>query len=132
MTITEAFKQYNAFLKNIDLSICAENSDGELVVRLWDHLLSKPSDNTVRYMDHIQMWSGPGYYELGLALDKAKENNQVIRAVIAHTENPKEVEAGQDASKFKSTYSVQKNWIGRLEAWDGSIFEVRFKLAEAC
>ena len=77
-------------------------------------------------MGHISMWSGPGNYELGLALDKAKENNQVIRAVIAHTENPVEVEAGQDASKFKSTYSVRENWIGNLEAWDGNNYEIKF------
>lgn len=132
MTITEAFKQYNAFLKNIDRSICAENSDEELVIRLWDHLLGKPSDNTVRYKDHMSTWSSPGNYELGLALDKAKETNQVIRAVIARTENPIEVEAGQDTNKFKSTYSVRKNWIGSLEFWDGSVFEVKFKLAETC
>ena len=126
MTITEAFMQYNALLKNIDLSICSENSDEELVIRLWDHRFGKTSNNTIRYMDHILRWSGPGNYELSLALDKAKESNQVIRAVIAHTENLEEVEAGQDASKFKSTYSVRENWIGSLEVWDGNSYEIKF------
>ena len=128
MTITEAFKQYNAFLKNIDLSICAENSDEELVVRLWDHCFAKPSDNTVRYKDHMPMWSSPGNYEFGLALDKAKETNQVIRAVIARTENPVEVEAGKDPNKFKSTYSVRENWVGSLKFWDGDKYEIEFKI----
>lgn len=129
MTIIEAFKQYNAFLKNIDLSICAENSDEELVIRLWAHCIAKSSGNVIRYKDHIPRWSGPGNYELGLALDKTMETNQVIRAVIAHSENLRKVEAGQDARKFKNTYSVCENWIGSLESWDGDVFEVKFKLA---
>ncbi len=128
MTIIEAFKQYNAFLKNINLSICAENSNEELVIRLWNHHFGKPTDNTIRYEDYLSRWSGPGNYELSLALDKARETNQVIRAVIAHTENPKEVDAGYDASKFKSTYSVRKDWIGNLEVWDGQNFEIKFDL----
>ena len=52
----------------------------------------------------------------------------MIRAVIAYTENPKEVEAGQDASKFKSTYSVRKNWVGTLELWDGNNYEIKFEI----
>lgn len=123
-----AVKQYNAFLRNINWSICAENSGEELVVRLWDHHFGKPSDNTIRYKDHIPSWSGLGNYELSRALDKAKETNQVIRAVIAHTESPKAVETEQDASKFKSTYSVRKDLIGSLEVWDGNNFEVKFEL----
>lgn len=132
MTITEAFKQYNAFLKNIDLSICAENSDGELVIRLWGHCITKPTDSVIQYKDHIPRCSGPGNYELGLALDKAKETNQVIRAVIAHSENLKKVETGQDANRFKNNYTVCEDWIGSLVFWDGSVFDVRFKLAKAC
>lgn len=128
MTITEAFKQYNAFLRNIDLSICAENHDEELVIRLWGHCVAKSSDNIIRYRDHIVRWSGPGNYELCLALDKAKETNQVIRAVVAHSEKPKEVEAGKDARKFRSTYSVRENWVGNLEFWDGYIYEIKFWL----
>jgi hypothetical protein len=126
MTITEAFKKYNAFLRNIDLSICAENSDGELVIRLWDHYFGESSDNFMLYKDHIASWPGPGNSELSSALDKAKEINQVIRAVVAHTENPKEVEAGQDANKFKNTYSVREDWTGSLEVWDGNNYEIKF------
>ena len=132
MTITEAFMQYNAFLKNIDLSICAENSDEELVIRLWAHCIAKSSDNSILYKDNIPIWSGPGNYELSLALDKTMETNQVIRAVIAHSENLKKVEAGQDANRFKNNYLVCEDWVGSLEFWDGSVSEVRFKLAEAC
>ena len=132
MTVTEAFKKYNALLRNIDLSICAENSDEELVIRLWGHCIAKSSDSVIRYKDHIPRWSGPGNYELGLALDKAKETNQIIRAVIAHSENIKKVEAGQDANRFKNNYSVCEDWISSLEFWDGNIFEVKFKPAETC
>ena len=42
------------------------------------------------------------------AQDKAKATNQVIRAVIAHTENPIEVEAGQDPSKFKPRFPIRE------------------------
>ena len=127
MTITEAFKRYNAFLKNIDLSICAENSDEELVIRLWGHCITKLSDNTIRYKDHIPRWSGPGNYELSLALDKAKETNQVIRAVIAYSENLEKVKNGQDASRFKNNYLVPENWVGTLEFWDGNNYEIKFR-----
>ncbi len=130
MTITEAFKKYNAFLRNIDLSICAENSDEELVIRLWDHHFGESSDNAILYKEHITSWPGPGNCELSSALDKAKEINQVFRAVVAYTENPKEVEAGQDASKFKSTYSVRENWIGNLEVWDGNNYVIKFEIAQ--
>jgi len=127
MTITEAFKKYNAILKNIDLSICAENYDEELVIRLWGHCVVNSSDNTIRYRDQLIRWSGPGNYELCLALDKAKETNQIIRAVIAHGKNLEAVEAWQDASKYKNAYSVRKNWIGTLEFWDGYTYEIKFR-----
>ncbi|MGR3220107.1 MAG: hypothetical protein ACUZ8H_09875 [Candidatus Anammoxibacter sp.] len=44
MLFTEAFRRHKAKLKNINWSICAENSDGELVVSLWDHHFSNPKD----------------------------------------------------------------------------------------
>ena len=118
MIITEAFRRYNATLKNVQWSVCAENSKDELVVSIWEHHFEKPYDNTVKCKDNVSRWSGHGNRELRVALNKAKENNPIIRAVIARTENPKAFEAGQDASKFKNTYSVREDWIGNLEVWD--------------
>ncbi len=126
MLFTEAFRRYKATLKNINWSVCAENSDGELVVSLWKHHFSKPDGNTIRCKDRASRWSGPGNNEFRKALDKVQETDQVIRVVIARTENSDAVEAGQDASKLQNTFSVREDWFGELIVWDGDNYEIKF------
>jgi hypothetical protein len=87
MQFTEAFRRYNAKLKNINWSVCAEDPDGELVVSLWQHHFSKAVGNTIRCIDRASRWSGPGNNEFRKALDKAKETDQVIRVIIARTDD---------------------------------------------
>lgn len=123
--LTEAFRLYKATLKNINWSVCAETPTGELVISLWSHHF-RPIDNGIKYTDNASRWSGHGNNELRKALDKAKEGNQTIRAVIATTDNPKAVDKGVAADNFNNTFSVPKDWIGTLTLWDGDNFEIEF------
>jgi hypothetical protein len=127
MLLTEAFRRYNATLKNINWSVCAENPDGELVVSMWSHYLGKKTSDSITYVDRLSRWSGPGNNELRRALHKAAGTDQVIRAVIARTEDPQTVDAGQDASTAKKTFFVREDWYGKVVVWDGDHYEIEFR-----
>ena len=93
---------------------------------MWSHYLGKKTGDSITYVDQLSRWSGPGNNELRRALDKAKISDQVIRAVIARTDDPGTVDAGQDASKVKKTFFVREHWYGKLLVWDGDNFEIEF------
>lgn len=60
-------------------------------------------------------------------MNKAFETNQVIRAVIARTDNPNAVERGEGASKLKNTFSIKEDWFGKVVVWDGDTYEIEFE-----
>ena len=130
MRISEAFKAYGATLKNINWSVSAENDAGELVVSIWQHHFKKAVERTICCSDKVSRWTGHGNKELRVRIEKAFESNQDVRVVIAKTNNEKAVEAGQDASKLKNTFSIKKDWIGKVTLWDGENYEIEFKFKQ--
>ena len=127
MQYVEAFARYNAKLKNPQWSVCAETPKGELVVSLWHHHFLKARGNTIRCVDKASRWSGPGNAEFKRNLDKAFGSAQIVRAVIARTDDTAAVERGEDASKLKKTFSVKEDWFGRVVVWDGENYEIEFE-----
>jgi len=51
---------------------------------------------------------------------------QVVRAVIARTDDENAVQAGKDASQLKNTFHVRPEWFGRVTVWDGDNYEIEF------
>ncbi len=79
------------------------------------------------YTDDLSRWSGPGNNEFRERLAQAFNSGQVIRAVIAKSENPIAVDAGADASKIKKTFSVKADWIGKVVEFNGQKFGIEFR-----
>ena len=127
MNYGEAFTRYGAALRNPQWSVCAENAKGELFVSLWHHHFRKAVGNTIRCVGKASRWSGPGNAEFRESMNKAFETNQVIRAVIARTDNPNAVERGEGASKLKNTFSIKEDWFGKVVVWDGDTYEIEFE-----
>ncbi len=125
MTLTEAFAFYKAKLKNKNWFVSAENADGELVLSLWSHHFSA-AGNTIHYVDKVSRWTGPGNKEFRERIEKGYASGQTVRAVIARTNDESAVETGNYASKVKNTFSVKKDWFGKVVVWDGDSFEIEF------
>ena len=123
----EAFAKYGARLKNVRWSVCAEAPDGSLVISLWDHRFeSQNGQTTIRYVDDLSRWEGPGNRELRTRLLDAYRSRQVIRPVIAKAESIECVESGSDASKVKKFFSVRENWSGRVVEFAEPRFVIEF------
>lgn len=126
MLLSEAFARYGAKLKNVNWSVSAENSDGELVVSLWKHHFLKPKNNTISYQDRVSRWSGHGNKEFRERIEKAYNQKQVIRVVIVRTNDVAVVENGGDASNLINEFYIKDNWYGNVTLWDGDNFEIEF------
>lgn len=122
----EAFAFYGAKLKDQVSSVSAENEEGELVVSLWSHRMLPSDGKAIRFADRVSRWPGPGGAEFGERIGRAYETGQVLRLIIARTNDEEAVEAGKDASKLKNTFVVKPQWFGRVTHWDGDNYEVEF------
>jgi hypothetical protein len=123
---SEAFAKYGAKLKNVNWSVSAENSEGQLVVSLWKHRFDKPDGKTILYRDFVDRWSGNGNKEFRERIDKAYKSKQVVRVVIARTNDVDVVENGGDASHLVNEFHVREDWFGEVTLWDGNNFEILF------
>ena len=131
MGISDEFAKYKANLKNVNWSVSAENPEGELVVSLWDQFFEKPFGGKIKYVDRVTRWSGHGNTEFRTRIDKAFKTAQVVRVVIARTENEVAVRSGEDASKYKNTFHAREDWHGMVSLWDGDNFEIEFRSAKS-
>lgn len=127
MGISAEFAKFGATLNNVQWSVSAYNNKGELVVSLWQHFFGKAVEGKIRYEDKVSRWSGAGNKEFRRNLDQAYADKQIIRAVIARTNDEAGVISGQDASKFKNSFAARIDWIGKLLLWDGDCFIIEFE-----
>ena len=122
----EAFAKYDAKLKNVNWSICAQAPDGSLVVSLWSHHFAKSADGVVTCSDTTERWSGLGKDEFRRALALALSSKQRVRVVIATAKDSHAVERGEDASKIAKTFAVRDDLVGEVVEYDGARFAIRF------
>ena len=127
MLISEAFKAFGATLNNVQWSVSAFNDQDELVVSLWDHHFETRVKGTITYVDKVSRWSGNGNTDFRKHLPIAYDENRIVRAVIAKTKKPSVIDAGGSGANLGNTFSVKKDWIGKVSLWDGDNFEIEFK-----
>ncbi len=127
MGIKDCFAKYGAELKNVNWSVSAENHKGELVVSLWKHFFTPAVKGKTKYIDKVSRWSGHGNAEFRGRIQKAYESDQIVRVVIARTDDEEAVLRGEDASKLKNRFHVREDWIGKILNWDGDNFEIEFR-----
>ena len=126
MGFAEAFLKYNAILKNVQWSVCADAPDGSLVVSLWQHHFSAPKDGKIICRGSFARWSGLGNAEFRAKVNNAFNTNQIIKVVIVRTDQINQVESGVDASKLKKTFSIKKDWIGKVTSINEDEYEFEF------
>lgn len=127
LAFAEAFAKYGAKLRNVQWSVCADAPDGSLVVSVWQHHFEKAKDRAMVCRDSFTRWKGPGNTELREKIANAFETKQIIRLIIAHTSQTKDVQSGVDAKTLKKTFHIREDLIGEvIEATDDS-YAIRFK-----
>ena len=130
--IQRAFARFGAKLHNVQWSVSAWNTEGELVVSLWSHHydLASPT-GTAEYFDRLDRWQGPGNAEFRRNLLRAYQERSVVRLVVASTHEVEHVQSGKDASKVKKTFDPRMEFIGELVLLDGEDYRFRFRRAAA-
>ena len=126
MIFSEAFANYGAKLRNIQWAVSTIHDD-QLIISCWQHKFSSLGNRTLAYEDHLSRFSGSGNKLLREHLETAFKDKLPVRVVIAKSSNPAAVDAGEDASKYKNTFSVKKNWLGEVEVFDGDLFRIVFR-----
>ena len=122
----EAFAKYDAKLKNVNWSVCAEAPDGSLVVSLWQHHFGKATNGALVCKDTCGRWSGPGNNEFRAALAKAFASKQAVRAIIATSSNPQLIQSGVDTSTVPKKFDVRKDLVGEVIEFNGEAYAIRF------
>jgi hypothetical protein len=125
--ISEAFAKYGARLKNVNWSVSAWNSSGELVLSLWAHHYRKGENGSAEYSGKLSRWAGPGNNEFRVNISDAFERKSPVRLVLVQTENIDHVEAGEDASKVKKDFAAREDLLGEVIEFDGENYVVRFR-----
>ena len=126
MIFSEAFARYGAKLRNVQWSVSVVHDD-QLVMSCWQHKFMPIGKGEIAYEDRLSRFSGPGNTRLREHLELAVKDKLPVRAVIARSSKPDAVDAGEDASKYKSSYSTKENWIGEIAEFDGDLFRVVFR-----
>jgi hypothetical protein len=125
--ISEVFAKYGARLKNVNWSVSAWNSAGELVLSLWAHHYRKGEDGSAEYSGKLARWAGAGNNEFRVNISDAFERRSSVRLVVVQTENIDHVESGEDASKVKKDFAVREDLVGEVVELDDDNYVVRFR-----
>ena len=126
MIFSEAFARYGAKLRNVQWSVSVIHND-QLVMSCWQHMFKPVGKGEIAYEDRLSRFSGPGSTRLREHLELAVKEKMPVRAVIARSSNPEAINAGEDASKYKSTFSTKESWIGEVDQLDDDYFRIVFR-----
>ncbi|WP_426174913.1 hypothetical protein [Massilia sp. TWR1-2-2] len=125
--ISEAFAKYGARLKNVNWSVSAWNSTGELVLSLWAHHYRKGEDGSAEYSGKLSRWAGPGNNEFRVNIAEAFERKSPVRLVVVQTDNIDHVESGEDASRVKKDFSARDDLVGEVVLLENDNYVVSFR-----
>jgi hypothetical protein len=125
MGIAAEFARFNAKLVNVQWAVSAR-TDAGVVISLWQHKLRNENGVWV-YRDHLSRWKGAGSRLLGEHLHEALEHSLALRMVKAIAAEPDLVDRGEDASKTRKTFHAVMDRVGRVESFDGDVFELVFE-----
>lgn len=125
--IKDAFAKFGATQRNVQWSVSAWNSVGELVISVWAHHQRPKTPGAMEFEAKASRWSGPGNKEFRENVQRAFETNAALRLVIAKTDETRRVEASEDASQIQKEFSVRTDLVGRVVEWDGDRYVFRFE-----
>jgi hypothetical protein len=128
LTLTAAFANYGAKLKNTRWAYSAIADDGALVFSCWSDHLKSINEGHLRYDDRLSRWDSnhQGKNLLVKHLKMAIDGNLPVRLVVATPDNRKERVSG-DASSIPKTFSIMNNLIGKVVEFDGDTFTIEYR-----
>lgn len=128
LSLTKAFAQYGARLRNYRWSVSAIARDGSLVFSCWHQLLIGKTGSRLVYKDKLSRWQGNhiGRDLLHEHLTRAFREKLPVRMVIATLKKPQVVTA--DASTQPKTFSIRKDLVGRVVEFDGDTFVIDYEI----
>ncbi len=131
LTLSEAFAEYGAKLKNPQWAVSAMTADS-VVMSCWAHYF-KPGDGGLRYEDSLSRWSGntAGNNLCRKHVLDAFNNKRPVRLVVATADDTEVVDSGNDASKVKKTFHTMPDMIGHITHFDGDKFVIDFQRKKA-
>ena len=130
MGIVDAFREYDAELKNVQWSVSSISEKGELVVSCWRQKLKFiKNERILQYTDELNRWreGSPGGTELKENLQDAYDKETEVRLVIVDTVEKSAVDESTNLSKIQKTYAVKKDVIGRVREFDGNKYVIDFQ-----
>jgi len=130
MGIVDAFREYDAELKNVQWSVSSISEKGELVVSCWRQKLKFiKNERILQYTDELNRWreGSPGGTELKENLQDAYDKETEVRLVIVDTMEKSAVDESTNLSKIQKTYAVKKDVIGRVREFDGNKYVIDFQ-----
>lgn len=123
MRITEAFRQYGVELKNPQFTSSAVGGDPrQVVVSLWAHNFQPDRS---RYVGDTSQWKGQGKHFFRRHLQQALDEGLPIRVVVATSERPDEVTAG-NAARVRNDFEPDFSLVGQVASLSSNGFELTF------
>lgn len=124
MRITEAFRLYGVELKNPQFTSSAVGgSPPKVVVSLWAHNFEPDRS---RYVGDTSVWKGQGKHFFRRHLQQALDEGLPIRVVVATSEMPEEVAAG-NAARVRKDFEPDFSLVGQVAALGPNGFELTFE-----
>jgi hypothetical protein len=129
ITLTEAFAEHGATLKNKMWAYWSIAEDGSIVFCGWNQFLKEDASGC-RYDDRLSRWHRPRDYGKNLwreHLELAFNGKLRIRLIVAAPEQPEVIKAGSSARNILKTFTVRKDVVGRVVEFDGDRFVIDFQ-----
>ena len=131
LTLTKAFAQFGAELKNPRWQCSAFATDGSLVVSCWSYALLPGKDGHMRYEYSRSQWGegNPiGRRFLWEHLRTAFDGKRPVRLVVATLDKREDLNRiTTDASPFPKTFSTEPSLMGRVVELDDERFAIEFR-----
>ncbi|MEN9196865.1 HNH endonuclease [Xanthomonas euvesicatoria] len=122
--MSDAFRRYGVEIKDpkFNSSALSENPR-QVILSLWSHNFS--SDMS-RYAMETAHWQGRGKHTFLAHLEQARAESLPIRVVVATSDNPTEVKAGNAARVFNN-FEPDFSLVGQVVSLAASSFELAFE-----
>jgi hypothetical protein len=131
LTLTAAFAQFGAELKNPRWQCSSFAKDGSLVVSCWSHSLKRAEGGHKHCEYSVSQWgegNRHGRTLLWTHLRTAFDHQLPVRLVIATFDKRDDADrVTTDASPFPKTFSTEPNLVGRVMEFDDKRFVIDFR-----
>lgn len=124
MRMSDAFRRYDVEIKDpqFNSSALSENPR-QVILSLWSHNFSPDMS---RYAMETAHWQGSGKHTFRAHLEQALAESLPIRVVVATSDNPTEVRAG-NAARASKDFEPDFSLVGQVVSLEANSFELAFE-----